>query len=101
MNKLLIALGVVLLTSTSALAVELTNNENQVIQVKITEGSTEGSEGSNAQDLTIEPGATEEVCSSTCQIEVEGIGSINATTTTDKFVVEEGQITVATEPQQI
>lgn len=75
MKKLMLALGIVLLSSTNALAVELTNKDSQAYTVKVTE------EGSQTQEVFLEPGATQEVCKANCQIEIDGIGSINATGT--------------------
>lgn len=74
MKKLIVACGIVLLSSTSVLAVDLTNKDEEAYTVKITEGS-------NTEEISLEPGATETVCDSPCQIDVDGIGSINATGT--------------------
>jgi hypothetical protein len=92
MKKIAIALGIVLFSATSALAVDLENRDSQPHRVTITEGD-------NTQEITLEAGASQTVCESTCQVDVEGIGSINATTPQDSFVIEEGKITVATVPQ--
>lgn len=84
MNKLLVALGIVLSTSTSTLAVELTNKDSQSYKVKITEGS-------RTTEISIEPGAKQKVCNSACQIDVDGIGSINAIGT-EVLTLENGAI---------
>lgn len=86
------ALGIVLISATSAFAVEVENRDSQPHQVTITEGG-------NTEEITLEAGASQTVCESTCQVDVEGIGSINATTPQDSFVIEEGKISVATVPQ--
>ncbi|MDZ4871553.1 MAG: hypothetical protein CLLPBCKN_000941 [Chroococcidiopsis cubana SAG 39.79] len=91
MNKIVIALGIVLLSTTSAFAVELENRDSQPHKVTITEGE-------NTEEIDLAAGASQTVCESTCQIDVEGIGSINATTPEDSFVIEEGKISVATVP---
>lgn len=93
MKKIVIALGIVLLSATSAFAVELENRDEQSHQITVT------TEGGNTEEITLEAGASQAVCQSTCQIDVEGIGSINATTPEDSFVIEEGKISVATVPQ--
>jgi len=90
--KVIMALGIILLSATSAFAVELENRDSQPHQVTITEGG-------NTEEITLEAGASQTVCESTCQVDVEGIGSINATTPQDSFVIEEGKISVATVPQ--
>jgi hypothetical protein len=92
MKKIVMALGIVLFSATNALAVDLENRDSQPHQVTITEGD-------NTEQVTLEAGASQRVCESTCQVDVEGIGSINATTPQDRFVIEEGKITVATVPQ--
>ncbi len=84
MKKLIVALGIVLLSSSSALAVDLTNKDSQPYQVKVTEGS-------NTKEISLEPGATEKVCSSTCQIDIDGIGSINASGT-ETLTIKNGAI---------
>lgn len=87
MNKLLLALGLVLFSCTSALAVDLTNQDSQAHKVKVTTGSGPSSE------ISIEAGATQKVCDSGCQIDVEGIGSINAAPA-DTFTIKDGAITL-------
>lgn len=85
--KLILALGIVLLSSTNALAVELANKDSQAYTVKVTE------EGSEPQEVSLEPGATQEVCNANCQIEIDGIGSVNATGT-ETISIENGAIVV-------
>jgi len=92
MKKIVMALGIVLFSATSALAVDIENRDSQPHQVTITEGN-------NTQEINLEAGASQTVCESICQIDIQGIGSINATTPQDSFVIEEGKITVATVPQ--
>jgi hypothetical protein len=84
--KLILALGIVLLSSTNVLAVELTNKDNQAYTVKVTEGT-------QTQEISLEPGATQEVCKANCQIDIDGIGSINATGT-EALSIENGAIVV-------
>jgi len=91
MKKIIMALGIVLLSATSAFAVDLENKDSQPHKVTITEGD-------NKEEIDLAAGASQSVCASTCQIDVEGIGSINATAAEDKFVIEEGKISVANVP---
>lgn len=84
--KLILALGIVLLSSTNVLAVELANKDNQAYTIKVTQGS-------ETQEISLEPGATQEVCQANCQIEIDGIGSINATGT-ETLSIENGAIVV-------
>lgn len=84
--KLILALGIVLLSSTNVLAVELANKDNQAYTVKVTEGT-------QTQEISLEPGATQEVCKGQCQIDIDGIGSINATGT-ETLSIENGAIVV-------
>lgn len=85
MKKLILALGIVLLSATNTLAVELTNKDSQAYTVKVTQ------EGSEAEEISLEPGATQEVCTANCQIDVDGIGSINVTGT-EVLTIENGAI---------
>lgn len=84
--KLILALGIVLLSSTNVLAVELANKDNQAYAIKVTQGS-------ETQEISLEPGATQEVCNANCQIEIDGVGSINATGT-ETLSIENGAIVV-------
>lgn len=86
MNKLLIALGMVLFTTGTALAVDLKNSDGQSYQVKITEGGT-------TRDVSIEAGATLSNVCSNCQIDIDGIGSINAQGA-DLITIENGKLTL-------
>lgn len=85
MKKLIFALGIILFSATNVLAVELTNKDSQAYTVKVTQ------EGYEAEEISLEPGATQEVCTTNCQIEVDGIGSVNATDT-EVLTIENGAI---------
>jgi hypothetical protein len=86
MKKLICAFGIVLLTASNALAVNLTNKDSQAYQVKITEGS-------NTREVSIESGATLSNVCSNCQIDINGIGSINAQGA-DVIIIENGKLTL-------
>lgn len=92
MKKIVMALGIVLFSATSALAVDVENRDSQPHKVTITQGD-------DTEEITLEAGTSQTVCESNCQVDIEGIGSINATTPQDTFVIEEGKITAATVPQ--
>jgi hypothetical protein len=72
MKNLFLALGILLFSTANVLAVEVTNKEAETQQVKVTET------GKQATNVEIEAGATKTVCSNSCQIEIEGVGSVNA-----------------------
>lgn len=85
MKKFFLAMGLIFFSAGNVLAVDLTNSDTKAHQVKITEGSNQPTQ------VSIEPGATQSVCSSDCQIEVDGIGSVNAKSA-DKIEIEEGKL---------
>jgi hypothetical protein len=89
MKTFLLTTGLIFFSAGNILAVDLTNNDAQAHQVKITEGSNQPTQ------VSIEPGATKSICSSDCQIEVDGIGSVNAKSK-DKIEIEEGKIVLPT-----
>lgn len=83
MKNLLIALGIVLLSTSNALAVDLQNKDSQGYSIKITEGG-------RSSEISIEAGQTlTKVCSSSCQVDIEGIGSINGKGS-EKISIEDG-----------
>jgi hypothetical protein len=84
--KLILALGIVLLSSTNVLAVELANKDDKAYTVKVTEGT-------QTQEISLEAGAKQEVCKAECQIDIDGLGSINATGT-ETLSIEKGAIVV-------
>ncbi|HAA28199.1 MAG TPA: hypothetical protein DCE56_11645 [Cyanobacteria bacterium UBA8553] len=86
MKQLLMTLGIILLSAASALAVDLENKDGQTYQVKITENGT-------TREVSIETGAKLSNICSNCQIDINGIGSINAQGT-DVVTIENGKLTL-------
>lgn len=92
MKTLLIALGLVLLSTTNALAIDLQNKDSQGYLVKITEGG-------RSREISIEAGQTlTKVCSSSCQVDIEGIGSVNGIGS-EKISIENGNFVFDTDVQ--
>lgn len=81
MKKRVIAL---LMVSSMAQAVSLQNKDNKSYDIKV--------KGSSTMTTTINSGTTKSsICSSSCTIEVDGVGSIDASGS-DRVVIKDGKL---------
>lgn len=82
--KLILTLGIVLFSAVPVLAVDLKNEDSVQHTVKITEQT-------GTREETLEPNEEKTVCAGACQLDVENIGSINATGT-EVITIKEGSL---------
>jgi|GEM_PF-4820406 len=81
MKKLCLAL---LLVSSMSQAVSLQNKDNKSYDIKV--------KGSSTMSTSINGGTTKSsICSSSCTIEVDGVGSIEASGS-DRVVIKDGKL---------
>lgn len=82
------AIGLPLLFATSSLAADLENRDGQAYQVTVMQSSS-------TSTVTVESGTVVSgICTSACQVDVEGIGSVNLAAQ-DRLVIENGTLTIA------
>lgn len=81
MKKFMVAM---LLISSISQAVSLQNKDNKSYDIKV--------KGSSTMSTSISSGTTKSsICSSSCTIEVEGVGSIEASGS-DRVVIKDGKL---------
>lgn len=71
MNKILLTLGLLLASASSAIAVDLVNRDNGGYEVRVTANK-------KTSDYSIDGLTAITICNSSCQVEVKGVGVIQA-----------------------
>lgn len=85
MNKLLLTLTFLLLGAPSAIAVDLVNRDSKSYEVRVTSNG-------KSFDTSIDAATViNNICSSSCRIEVKGVDSIQATQN-QTVVIENGSL---------
>jgi hypothetical protein len=85
MKSLVVTIGILLLTTSQALAVDLVNKDNKPYQVVVTSAS-------GTITVLIQPSSVaENICSEVCQIRVKNVGTVEAAYNTS-IKIEDGKL---------